>query len=146
MLGRNTETQRTTHTRSHAGASGHRAHTSKQKLNCICLFALANRNAKVGVKPTPAKIETTANPKRCAFGLSRKKSTCLGQANCESFENSKYYWLFLILSISFENSVACFSNKPGAAKVKMITGFLAASTSTLQAIVAPSTSPVPLSP
>src|SRR5260221_14111468 len=29
-----------------------------KKLNCICLFALANRNAKVGVKPTPALIET----------------------------------------------------------------------------------------
>ena len=40
----------------------------------ISFLALANRNAKAGVNPTPALIETTANPKRCGFPVSRKKS------------------------------------------------------------------------
>jgi hypothetical protein len=38
------------------------------------------RNAKAGVKPTPALIETTANPKRCGFGLSIEKSAKAAQS------------------------------------------------------------------
>ena len=50
------------------------ARTSRQETKTHLLFALANRNAKAGVNPTPALIETTANPKRCGFPMSRKKS------------------------------------------------------------------------
>ncbi|PYS65247.1 MAG: hypothetical protein DMF76_03100 [Acidobacteria bacterium] len=64
-------TQRTKHTRTRKWPII--VHILHEKTK-ISFLALANRNAKAGVNPTPALIETTANPKRCGFPMSRKKS------------------------------------------------------------------------
>lgn len=96
------------------------------------------------VEPTQALIETTAHAKRCCFSLSRRN--CRRPGNHANRQKPGTYSNFLILPTSFAYSSAYFSNRFGAAKVKTISGLRAANTSTLQAIVAPSTSPVPVSP
>jgi hypothetical protein len=73
-LGRNTETHNEQNARCPTPGRAIIVHILPSKNLTSSVFALANRNAKAGVKPTPALIETTANPKRCGFGLSRKKS------------------------------------------------------------------------
>src|SRR5205814_3588766 len=72
QLGSNTETHNEQSTRERA--NGRSSCTYFMNNPKISLLALANRNAKAGVNPTPALIETTANPKRCGFPVSRKKS------------------------------------------------------------------------
>ena len=55
----------------------------------ISFLALANRNAKAGVNPTPALIETTANPKRCGFPMSRKKVRTIGAVRQPELANKR---------------------------------------------------------
>jgi hypothetical protein len=73
-LGRNTETHNEQSTRYPTPGERSSCTYFQAKAKLHLSFALANRNAKAGVKPTPALIETTANPKRCGFSLSTKKS------------------------------------------------------------------------
>jgi len=97
---------------------------TKENLKLISLGALANRNAKAGVKPTPALIETTANPKRCSLGLSRK---ILGRAYKSVWPKialiMPHHSIFLMLLMNFTASSACFSAIPVAANVRIITTF-----------------------
>src|SRR5437868_13191173 len=120
-------TQRTKHTRTRKWPII--VHILHEKTK-ISFLALANRNAKAGVNPTPALIETTANPKRCGFPLSRKKSGPSGQFASTNELTKGGYSIFLILLTSFIYSSTCFLSRSGAANVKMIRGFLAPRTST----------------
>jgi hypothetical protein len=60
----------------------------------ISFLALANRNAKAGVNPTPALIETTANPKRCGFPVSRKKVWTIGPGSPAQISQQKGFSRF----------------------------------------------------
>src|SRR5712692_2584177 len=143
-MGRYTETHNEKNVRwiAHVARSANATYGENQ--NTFLLWRLQIEVRRQVEKPTLALIETTAHPKRCCFGLSIQKFGSLGRAPTDQIPLAvPSYSIFLMLAMNLAASSACFSAIPGAANVKMITTFFAASTSTLQSIVVPLTWPVP---
>lgn len=107
------------------------------------IFCAGKSKCEGRCKSDPGTDSNDANPKRCRFGLSRKKTADLPENTAKDPCLQGPYSIFLMLSMNFAAESECSSQAPGAAKDSMITIFLAAKTSTFHSMVVPSTCPVP---